>query len=90
MSEDNKEYLLLKWGTLKGWRFVSDETKKLIYEYEELGVSLGAAQQHDTPEQKELICKIIDQLDGEIQNDWTGEIMTKEEAKNYVMEYGKK
>jgi hypothetical protein len=90
MSDDNKEYLLLKWGTLKGWRFVGEETKKLFDAYCELGASASAAMQHDTPEQKDIICKIIDMLEGYVWNDWTGEMMTKEEAKKYVLEYGKK
>jgi hypothetical protein len=29
------------------------------------------------------------QLDGEIQNDWSGETYTKEEAKKYLREYRK-
>ena len=31
----------------------------------------------------------IDQIDGEIWNDWDGVVMTKDEAKAYVREYGK-
>ena len=43
--------------------------------------------QKDTQEQKEILCKVIDLIDGEIENDWSGEIMSKEEAKKYIMEY---
>jgi len=35
-----------------------------------------------------MLCEVIDLIDGEIQNDWTGEKMTKDEAKKYVLEYG--
>jgi len=44
---------------------------------------------HPTEERKQLLCKVIDKLNGEIQNDWTGEMLSKEEAKKYILEYGK-
>lgn len=46
--------------------------------------------QRQTPEQRELICDIIDAVDGEIWNDWDGVTMSKDEAKKYVREYGQK
>jgi hypothetical protein len=52
-----------------------------------MGVSYSCMAQKDTPEQKQLICELIDAFDGEIQNDWSGEMMTKDEAKDYVMTY---
>ena len=82
------EYLLLKWGTLKGWNFGENEKAiELLREYIDLGSSMSVMLQKDTPKQKELICQMIDAVNGEIQNDWTGEIMTKEAAKDYVMTY---
>ncbi len=51
--------------------------------------SASAMAQHDTPDQKAALCKVIDATDGEIYNDWSGETMTKEQAKAYVMDYGK-
>lgn len=83
----SREYLLLKWGTLKGWKIEDDETFALLKQWRALGASVSAMLQRDTPEQKDLICKIIDQIDGPITNDWSGEEMTKDEAKKYVMEY---
>ena len=44
-------------------------------------------EQHDTPEQKQIICDIIRAVDGPITNDWSGETMTPDEAVKYVMEY---
>mgnify|MGYP003334563802 CR=1 FL=1 len=43
-----------------------------------------------TPEQKQLLCDLIDvmQIDS-VCLDWTGKDVTKEEAKQYVMDYGK-
>lgn len=88
----SEEHLLLKWGTLKGWHLTSDAAKTLLREYSEIGVSAGAMSQIDTPRQKEILCKLIDLCEGPITNDWSGQSMTKEEAKAYisapVMTYG--
>ena len=82
------QHLLLKWGTLKGWDLDGNEAAiAALKRYHEQPVSFGAAQQRDTPEQKQAICDLIDAIDGEIQNDWTGEMLTKDEAKKYVLEY---
>jgi len=87
----SKEYLLLKWGTLKGWNFnEGSKAHKAFKKYAELGTSLGAMSQEDTAEQKKLICEMIDAIDAKkIQNDWSGDWMTKEEAKDYVLNYDK-
>ncbi len=51
--------------------------------------SASAMCQHDTPEQKELICQIIDMCGAEtIYLDWDGIEVSKDEAKKYVREYG--
>lgn len=88
--KENNDYLLLKWGTLKGWNFKnSPEAFEALQEYEKLGVSIGAIDQKDTQRQKELLCIMIDKVNGIVQNDWSGEIYeNKEDAKKYVMEYG--
>ena len=83
--------LTLKWGTLKAWNFAGDEkAKELFKEYNEIGSSCSTMMQKDTPRQKEIICSLIDLVDGAVENDWTGEHMTKEDAKKYVMEYDTK
>lgn len=81
------EYLLLKWGTLKGWNLTSEASRAAAQKYADFGMSMGAMQQHDGPEQKEALCELIDAIDGEITNDWSGERMSKDEAKKYVREY---
>ena len=84
------ERLTLKWGTLKGWHFESEKAKSLLEKYGSLGFSLGAAQQRDTPQQKEIICQLIDVGDFEtVYLDWDDKDVSKEEAKRYVMGYGK-
>ena len=88
--EHDKEYLTLKWGTLKAWNLKNDKSKELLKKYHEIGSSLSAMLQKDTQEQKKIICRIIDECDAEtIYLDWDGKYVSKDEAKKYVMEYGK-
>ena len=51
-------------------------------------MSHSAMAQSDDPEQRAALCDLIDAIDGPITDDWSGEDMTKDEAKKYVMEYG--
>lgn len=87
---ENNDYLLLKWGTLKGYNFEnSPEAFEALQEYAKLGWSYSAMMQKDTERQKELLCIMIDKVNGPVSNDWTGEeYEDKEDAKKYVMEYG--
>ena len=84
-----QERLILKFGTLKGWSCLSKTTAEILQKWADLGTSMSVMAQNDTPEQKEILCQAIDNLsDGfEIQNDWSGEKYTKEEAKKYIREY---
>ncbi|WP_299327585.1 hypothetical protein [Parasphingopyxis sp.] len=85
---DTTEHLLLKWGTLKGWSFNEGSAAHEAFKrYHEEPTSMGAMQQRDTDTQKQAICDMIDAVDGPITNDWTGEDMTRDEAKEYVLEY---
>ena len=83
------EYLTLKWGTLKSWNFESEQAREILQKWGSLGYSMSAAMHHDTPEQKQLICELIDIGDFEtVYLDWDDKEVTKEEAKAYVMQYG--
>ena len=82
------ESLTLKWGTLKGWDIESDAPFAILKEYASHGRSMSVMAQRDTPAQKELLCQLIDRIDGPIFNDWEGREMTKDEAKEYVRNYG--
>ena len=87
---ENNNYLTLKWGTMKSWNFEgNEEACKLLKRYGEIGVSLSAMEQNDNPEQKEIICKLIDLTPGEIYLDWDSQYVQKEKAKEYIMNYGK-
>lgn len=84
-----EDRLLLKWGTLKGWDLKSEKAVSAAQKYASYGMSISAMAQQDSTEQKQVLCDLIDAIDGEIQNDWSGEIMTKDDAKAYVLNYGK-
>lgn len=84
------ESLLLKWGTVKGWDNLSEKSYEIMQRFFADGVCMSAAMDHPDDARKAILCELIDQLDGEIQNDWSGEMMTKDEAKKYVTEYGRK
>jgi len=83
-----KEELTLKWGTAKGWHNLSDNSISIMKRYFADGMPLSAMGDRPTPERRAILCELIDQLDGEIINDWEGGLMTKDAAKKYVMEYG--
>lgn len=83
----SEEYITLKWGTLKSWNITSEEGRALLKRYGELGCSISAMGQKDTPEQKEIICKLIDIVPSRPYLDWDGKYVTKAKAKKYVMEY---
>lgn len=87
---DETDALTLKWGTLKAWNLHSEKGRELLKRYFELGASDSAMCQHDTPEQKELICQMIDECNAPtIYLDWDDKDVSKDEAKKYVMEYSR-
>lgn len=79
------EFLLLKWGTIEGWEDLSDKSKEIMRRYFAEGVPLSCG--HPDKTRQAILCELIDQLNGEIHNYWTGKVMTKEEAKKYVVDY---
>lgn len=90
MATKGTEYLLLKWGTLKGWKLHSTDTHALIEEYLDIGASASVMMQKDNERQKQIILELIDKVDGSIQNDWDGNQYSKDQAKEYILNYGKK
>lgn len=80
--------LILKWGNVKGWDGLKKGTPAwtALERYIDSGQGLSAMQRQ-TPEQRELICNLIDAIDGEIWDDWNCKLMTKDEAKDYVLNY---
>lgn len=83
------DYITLKWGTIKSCKMTNPALKPLIDEYNnEGGMSMSAMTQNDTPRQKEIICEMIEIIGKPVYNEWSGEQMSIEEAKRYVMGYG--
>ncbi len=88
MKEETKDHLTLKWGTLKSWSFHSKKAIKLLKEYGDIGSSMSAMMQEDTPRQKEIICELIDEGDfDKVFLDWDGIYVSKKKAKKYVLDY---
>jgi hypothetical protein len=85
----DNESLLLKFGTLKGWDLKTDASRAALQAWSDLGESMVVMSQDRSDAHKEAICVLIDTIDGEIQNDWTGEMLTKEAAKDYIRSYRK-
>lgn len=83
-----KNLLLLKWGTVKGWELHTESARQAAQKWADFGVSPSAMLQVQDDEQKEALCAFIDAVD-EIINEWSGETMTKEDAKKYVMGYSR-
>ena len=90
-ADQKLDTLSLKWGTLKTWNINSDAGLVLLARYKEIGSRASAMCQDDTEEQKEIICKLIDMCAGDtIYLEWDGIDVSKERAKEYVINYGKK
>lgn len=81
------EHLLLKWGTVKDWGGFTEQSQKIMRRYFADGIPMSCMADHPDESRKVILCELIDQLDGQIQDDWSGEAMTKAEAKKYIMEY---
>lgn len=82
------EELTLKWGSVKGYKNLSDKSIAILERYWADGMPLSAMADKPDAARKAILCELIDQLDGEIWDDWNGGTMTKEAAKKYVTEYG--
>ena len=82
--------LTLKWGNVKGWDGFEKGTPAwaALEKWIDSGQGLSVMQRQ-TAEQRELICAIVDAVDGEIWDDWNGKVMSKDEAKAYVRDYEK-
>lgn len=85
---DKEPYIILKWGTLKGWGYLNSEQANALQKWHDLGCSAIAMMPFTDAGHNQALCDAIDLFeDGQITNDWTGEKMTREQAKKYIMEY---
>lgn len=83
----SEEGLTLKWGTVKGWDNLSEASQEILRRYFADGEPLSAMSDRPNPDRVAILCELIEQLNGEIWNDWDGVIMSKEDAKKYVQNY---
>jgi hypothetical protein len=84
-----KDSITLKWGTLKAWHIETPEAFEFLKQWNALGQSMSVMAQNDTPEQKALLCQMIDASDVDhVFLDWDGIYVSKQEAKDYIMNYG--
>lgn len=80
--------ITLKWGNLKGWSGFTEDHPAYEAGKRFLETVGPSAMERLGSEQRTLLCEVIDNTDGTITNDWSGEVMTRDEAKAYVLEYG--
>jgi hypothetical protein len=84
------ESLSLKWGTVKGWDGLSEKSQEIMRRFFADGMPLSCAADKPDDARRAILCELIDQLDCEtIYLDWDNKNVSKDEAKAYVMEYGK-
>lgn len=79
--------LTLKWGSAKAWRLETEEARAAMQKWIDFGHGGSAAMHHDSPEQQQALLEVIDHAD-EIWLDWDDKKVTREEAKEYVLNYG--
>jgi hypothetical protein len=88
----SKDYLWLKWGTIKEVCYPSERVRLALERYYACGPrEMSAALHEDSPEQKAALCDLIDavaEVGGSIKDEWTGLAMTAEEAKAYILDGG--
>ncbi|PYS92493.1 MAG: hypothetical protein DMF62_00360 [Acidobacteria bacterium] len=80
--------LTLKWGSAKAWDLETEEARVAIQKWADHGVSMSAMMQQSSPEQKQCLIDALDFMD-EIWLAWEGKKVSKEEAKQYLLDYGK-
>jgi hypothetical protein len=81
--------LTLKWGTVKAFNLESQEAIDALQKRADYGESMSAALHEDTPDQQQALIDALEFMD-EIWLDWDGKMVTREEAKEYILGFGKK
>lgn len=73
------------------WDLKTPEQMELLEQYDNEGMSAGAATQNDSKKQKKILCELIDTITNPrgIFLDWDGVYVSKTKAKKYVMDYEK-
>lgn len=80
-----KDNMSLKWGQVASWSLNTPAARVAGTAYIERSRNVDWQAWDGSEEKRLLICGIIDAMDGDITSDWTGEPITKDEAKRYIM-----
>jgi hypothetical protein len=89
MKTEEKDYVTLKWGTVKSYSIQNEGTWALMEKYLEAGTHQSAMAQRDTDDQKELLFQVLESIGEPVYLEWDGEYVSVEEAKEYIRNYGK-
>ena len=91
MNNEDREFLALKWGAIKGYNIKTPASKAALDNFKSLNDGcIGGMFNRQSSAQKEALCKLIDILDAsEIYLSWDAEYVSKERAKEYIINYGK-
>jgi hypothetical protein len=77
--------LSLKWGKAKSWSLNSAPARVAGQKYIDLAKATAWEDWDGSDAQKECLCAIIDAVDCPITNAWNGSVISKADAKHYVM-----
>ena len=73
---------------MKAWNIETEDAEAALQKWADLGLSMSAMMRKDSPEQKQALIEAIDFFD-EIWLDWESKKVSKQEAKDYVINYRK-
>lgn len=77
--------LSLKWGKAKSWSLNSAPARAACQKYIDLAQNTKWEDWDGSKAQKERLIEIIDAVDCPITNAWNGAVISKADAKRYVM-----
>lgn len=80
-----QDELSLKWGKLKSMNLQSGPARAAGQKYMDLANAKKPKDWDLSNSQKECLNELIDAVDGDITNAWNGSVISKDDAKRYVM-----
>jgi hypothetical protein len=80
-----QDELSLKWGKMKSWSLRSGPARVAGQKYIDLAKAIKWEDWDGSDAQKQCLCEIIDAVNCDITNDWNGSVISKADAKRYVM-----
>jgi len=80
--------ITLRFGTVKTWLLDGKEARDALQKWADHGINIGIVSHKDTPEQQQDLLNALEFMD-KIWLDWHEVEVTKEEARKYILDYGK-